>query len=97
MSLKKHIKIGGLREGVFLFSLSFFAAIRRPFYAPCVLWCAPFDVFIQFALTYKKEAYKNNLLNLNLFLFSFTFLFLLLFLSIFFPSNFSRTKHSLKD
>ena len=48
----------GLREGVFFVFPILFGAIRQPLYALCVLWGAPFGVFIQFALAYQKKKKK---------------------------------------
>ena len=42
-----------MRERVFVFPI-IFGAFLRLLYTPCVLWCAPFGVLIQFALTIKK-------------------------------------------
>ena len=43
-----------------------------------------------------EEIYKNNFLNFKSIFYFLSFFFLPLFLFIFFPSNFSGTKHSLK-
>ena len=43
---------------IFVFPI-LFGAIKRPLYTPCVLWCAPFGDFIQYALTYIKKKKPN--------------------------------------
>ena len=56
MFLVDFIDWWGRIEGwsIFVF-LILFSVVRRPLYTPSVLWCAPFGVFIQFALIQKKK------------------------------------------
>ena len=56
MFLVDFIDWWGRIEGwsIFVFPI-LFSVVRRPLYTPSVLWCAPFGVFIQFALIQKQK------------------------------------------